>query len=1075
MKLRNKILFPLSGCMVAAAVVVYFGSAGVLETLAIDVVSKNNSQVSLSLQSAVQRSAEAKRQIAQELAANAFVGEALGLALAGQEPQERAAVLGEASRIVQQKMASRGAKTLPQSYAIVAASGQILAADPAVSAGQAAIVGRAASEVFSTVLSSAITAVVQRGEAQTGLFATPAGLEIVGLAPVIGPKIQGAEKQTLGVVLVQAPMGALLAQLRKDFPNKQVAVLLPSSSAAAAEDQPRFEQGGQALSLATSTDPQIATRLKNLPELAGALNKSQELRQEELVLTLSPLKGAGDQTLGVMVLSSNVEALQQAISTASLWMISGLAGVVLVMILVIFLGINWVLGPLKGLTSAIEGLAEGDLNQHVEVKSQDEMGILAQAFNRMVSSQKDMAAAAESVSQGKLDIQLRPRSERDSLALALLAMVANVKKILDNFNGLAGHIQAGMLAERADSTAYSGAWAEMMQGLNKVVGALVGHLDAMPNPAIIVDKSKKIQFANKAATRMFGKSLGQVVGGSCHSECRTGDCNSERCLVDRAINAGTVVNSETYAEPDGKKIEIAYSAVPIIGDRGQALGALEVMTDLTEIRAASRASEQAYQKAKRVAAFQEKEVARLVENLGKAANGDLHLDTKVAEANDDTRQVAENFGLINKSLDGVVEAVSAMAGDARMLAQAAAEGQLETRAQADRHQGQYREIVQGVNQALEALADPIRESTQVLQRLAARDLRTRTHGQFRGDFVKLGQAIDETAASLHDAMVQVSLASQQLSSSSHEVASSSTQVAEGASSQASSLEQTSAALEQLTAMTKNNDLNAREALRMSDQAGKAAEQGDGYMTKMDGAMDQIHHAATGTAQIIKDINEIAFQTNLLALNAAVEAARAGDAGRGFAVVAEEVRALAMRSKEAAQHTEKLITESVNLAGEGQQLSGKVREGLSGIVDLVGKVRAVVAEVATASGEQAEGIDQINKAVVEMDQVVQSSAANAEESAGASEELAGQAQELDALVRRFDLDMKAIEGRAVTKALPKPELKRPPSASGQNPKAGAGSSSKAKPKGAQKNLGQAYDMSPDELIPFGDEDDDFADF
>ena len=175
------------------------------------------------------------------------------------------------------------------------------------------------------------------------------------------------------------------------------------------------------------------------------------------------------------------------------------------------------------------------------------------------------------------------------------------------------------------------------------------------------------------------------------------------------------------------------------------------------------------------------------------------------------------------------------------------------------------------------------------------------------------------------------------------------------------------------------------------------------MEQMGSAMAKIKSSAEGTSQIIKDINEIAFQTNLLALNAAVEAARAGEAGRGFAVVAEEVRSLALRSKEAANKTEELIRDSVKQAVEGEATAAHVNAKLAEIATGVAKVSDIVAEITASAKEQSSGIEQVVKAVTEMDKVTQQNAANSEESSSAAAELSGQSEELASMVQTFQLD------------------------------------------------------------------------
>ncbi len=237
----------------------------------------------------------------------------------------------------------------------------------------------------------------------------------------------------------------------------------------------------------------------------------------------------------------------------------------------------------------------------------------------------------------------------------------------------------------------------------------------------------------------------------------------------------------------------------------------------------------------------------------------------------------------------------------------------------------------------------------------------------------------------------------QINSAASQVASSSQSLAQGASEQAASLEETSASTEEITSMTRKNAENSKSAAEVMLTVDREVKEGNQTLDQMVASMQQINASSDKISKIIKVIDEIAFQTNILALNAAVEAARAGEAGMGFAVVADEVRNLAQRSAQAAKDTSSLIEESIATSRDGSAKLERVAGVIRAITESATQVKTLVDEVNMGSQEQARGIDQIAKAIAQMDQVTQGTAASAEESASASEELSAQAQALNHIV------------------------------------------------------------------------------
>ncbi|MGI6491244.1 MAG: methyl-accepting chemotaxis protein [Pelotomaculum sp.] len=385
-------------------------------------------------------------------------------------------------------------------------------------------------------------------------------------------------------------------------------------------------------------------------------------------------------------------------------------------------------------------------------------------------------------------------------------------------------------------------------------------------------------------------------------------------------------------------------------------------------------------------------VERVMVNIGKGNLEDLAGLKEIGRRSDNDKLIPAGIQMI--------EAIQGLTNDADALVQAAIEGQLSYRADSSRHEGEYRKIIDGINNTLDAMVEPFKEAIACLQEMARGNLDVAVTGDYKGDHALIKDALNATLDSLNEAMGQIIIAIEQVNTGAWQVSDSSQSLSQGAAESASTMEQLTTSMQEINSQTKYNAENAVQASQLANQAKAVALEGNEQMARMVESMTNINEASVNIAKIIKVIDEIAFQTNLLALNAAVEAARAGKHGKGFTVVAEEVRNLAQRSAKAAKETAEMIEGSIEKAEAGAKIVVETSKNLEEIVQGSAKVNDLIDEIAAASKEQAVAIGQINQGLIQVDQVTQQNSAASEELAAASEEMSSQAAMVKQLLEKF---------------------------------------------------------------------------
>ncbi len=431
----------------------------------------------------------------------------------------------------------------------------------------------------------------------------------------------------------------------------------------------------------------------------------------------------------------------------------------------------------------------------------------------------------------------------------------------------------------------------------------------------------------------------------------------------------------------------------------------------------------------------EDEIGKLnssLKTLQQSMKGRSELGMHFAEGNfeEDVALLSER-DMLGKAFQTIKESLKNLVSDAKLLSRASSEGRLAERADGNKHEGVFRDIIIDFDNTLDAIVHPINESGEILERIAQGDLTVRMDGEYKGDYAKLKNSINLLADSFSQAVGQVASAVEATASAASEISSSTEQMAAGAQEQSAQASEVASGVEEMAKTIVETTRNVSIAAESAKKAGSIAQDGGKVVTETIKGMNWIADGVKNSAQtvqalgkssdeigkIIQVIDDIADQTNLLALNAAIEAARAGEYGRGFAVVADEVRKLAERTTKATKEIAgmiKQIQKDTSVAVDsmedgtkevekGKLLADKAGESLQRIIQAADDIVNVITQVAAASEQQSTAAEQISRNIEAISEVTHQSADGVQQIARTSEGLNGLTMNLQGLIARFKVD------------------------------------------------------------------------
>jgi len=698
-----------------------------------------------------------------------------------------------------------------------------------------------------------------------------------------------------------------------------------------------------------------------------------------------------------LVIVKETAKSNQAIAASStmITIILLVVGVILSLLLGLLIASS-ITKPISKIKLMIKEMSLGHLGMRLNMNYQDEVGEMAAAMDHFADDlQHVVIETMHQISAGDLSADIEPKDDQDEIIPALKQTIDTIRGLIAESVMMSQAAVAGRLELRSNADDFNGGFREILVGFNHTLDALVVPLNV----------------AAECVSKIGCGIIPEKIEGTYYGDFETFKDSINACIDGlEALKVGNHVLGLMNQNDFSQSIQ------------GDFLGIYsEIAESINGIRRLLLT------------------ITRIAGNIREGNLSDLPSLQREGKRSENDR--------IMPTLVGMMENIYLLVAETETMAQIAVEGDLSHRGDSSKFSGEYATVIDGFNKTLDAVIEPIQESSNVLQDLAQGNLHTMVMGAYKGDHAKIKEDLNQTVVSLeayvgeitgtleemgrgnlnqeitsefrgdfsaiknslNDINMQLSTTlsdidgvSAQVESGAIQISDSGQALAQGTTEQASSIQELTASIEEVADETKANAVRANEANERAMAVRKNAAVGNHQMGKMVAAMAEINTSSQNISQIIKVIDDIAFQTNILALNAAVEAARAGQHGKGFAVVAQEVRNLAVRSSEAAKETTSLIEGSIVKVEIGTRIADETAVSLKEILNEIEKVADLVRNIAQASSDQAREIEQINQGIDQVSMVVQTNSATAEQSAAASEELSGQAQLLKQMVSAFEI-------------------------------------------------------------------------